>query len=704
MKNKKIYLAAALAALLGSCAQAGGPIGPNNPGIPDKPEEETEHYDPYQQDQGIGDETSDTNIEVEEEPEDEVILEETTPSKITDLEADGISYDQTNKIFNITKAGEFTFKGQFEGRILVNAGDDDDVKITLNGFAIKSKEDSPIKCLNANELQVSLKKGTKNYIYDYRSLKVEDNDEQGNGAITADCDLKLSGKGSLVLHAHYNNGIHTKDDLKIKPEVESNSSIQITTVNNCLKGNDSIEIESGNLVLISTGGNAIKTENTDVSSKGNQRGTISITGGHLDIYSAKDAIEASYNVEISKVEGGDDPILNIYTSNFSEYSGEVADISDSKLYIKTSSNIGDSYFGVEYMNASYVTSWAKATKLSNQGGSRSSYYEVSRPNDATSLKVCLFANSVTEMSEDNATSKMSKFSSISTAYDTIVVSASTYSISSSGWTSYQTSQPGGHGGPGGGPGGMSEGNTDKADYSAKGIKAENEINLSAGIYFIKAYDDAIHCNYGEAFENGSTGLGNINISGGTYEIYSSDDAFHADNTLTISGGDIDIKNAYEGLEGTFININGGYTKVYATDDGVNASNKIGQTPKITVSGGILDVTVNGQDVDGIDSNGSFTQNGGIVITKGATGGMSTGLDCDGSATINGGTFIAFGKTEKTPSKGSGITNYTLSSSYSAGTYTISFPDGNSLDTTTKYSCNQVIVYSDNTNKITLAKK
>lgn len=191
MKNKKIYLAAALAALLGSCTQVGGPTGPNNPGKPDKPEEETEHYDPYQQDQGIGDETSDTNMEVEEEPEDEVILEETAPSKITDLEADGISYDQTNKIFNITKAGEFTFKGQFEGRILVNAGDDDDVKITLNGFAIKSKEDSPIKCLNANELQVSLKKGNKNYIYDYRSLKVEDNDEQGNGAITADCDLCL---------------------------------------------------------------------------------------------------------------------------------------------------------------------------------------------------------------------------------------------------------------------------------------------------------------------------------------------------------------------------------------------------------------------------------------------------------------------------------------------------------------------------------
>ena len=96
----------------------------------------------------------------------------------------------------------------------------------------------------------------------------------------------------------YKNGFHTKDDLTIKPEVTDGSKIEIKTVNNCLKGNDSVDIQSGNLVLISTSGNGIVTENTDVSSKGNQRGTVSISGGHIDIYSAKDGIDAGYNVEI----------------------------------------------------------------------------------------------------------------------------------------------------------------------------------------------------------------------------------------------------------------------------------------------------------------------------------------------------------------------------------------------------------------------
>lgn len=351
----------------------------------------------FHEDQGITDESSDTEIEIKiDEETEEVEIVETDISEITEIK-DGISYDSTNKLFTITAGGEYSFKGQFEGNILVNAGDDDEVKVTLEGFTIKSSVDSPIKCANAGELQVSIKKGTENFIYDTRAVKVEDNDAQGNGAITSDSDLKISGKGSLVVVGNYNNGIHTKDDLKIKPEVNNNSSIQIKAVNNCLKGNDSIEIESGNLVLISTAGNAVKTENTDISSKGKQRGTISITGGQLDIYSAKDAIEASYNVEISKVEGGDDPVLNIYTSKFSEYTSDSIEISDSKLYIKTSSNIGNYYFGVEYLNSNYETYWTKATQVtSGQGGyGRSYYYQANRPSTATSFKLCLFANSVT---------------------------------------------------------------------------------------------------------------------------------------------------------------------------------------------------------------------------------------------------------------------------------------------------------------------
>ncbi|MCF0107851.1 MAG: carbohydrate-binding domain-containing protein, partial [Bacilli bacterium] len=408
-------------------------------------------HDPFVKDDDIGEEEADDNIDIDIE-DDVEIGEETSTNKITDLSIDGISYDESKKLFTITKGGEFVFKGVFQGNILVDAGDDDEVKLTLNGFTIKSNTDSPIKCVNGSELQISLKKDSVNYVYDMRETQTVDDDTQGNGAITSNCDMKVSGKGSLYMVGNYKNGFHTKDDLKIKPEVNNGSKIEIKTVNNCLKGNDSVEIESGNLVLISTAGNGIVTENSDVSSKGNQKGSVVITGGHIDIYAAKDAIDAAYNLEISKVEDGEDPVLNIYTSKYSEYSSDVAETSTSKMYLKSSSSDNANYYyAVEFMLDTYETTWSKATKISNSGG-RSTYYELDRPSNATSLKVAYFAKSVTEMSEKNAYLIMSKYDSFNSYYDTASIRNDGSSISITGWSVY-----GSNGGPGGGPGGMSEG-------------------------------------------------------------------------------------------------------------------------------------------------------------------------------------------------------------------------------------------------------
>jgi len=83
--------------------------------------------------------------------------------------------------------------------------------------------------------------------------------------------------------------------------------------------------------------------------------------------------------------------------------------------------------------------------------------------------------------------------------------------------------------------------------------------------------------------------------------------------------------------------------------------------------------------------------------------MSTGLDVDGTATITGGTFVAFGRTEKTPTKGSNVTSYSFSGSYGIGSYTITFADNETTTVSTKYSYNIIYVYSDNATKITITK-
>ena len=69
------------------------------------------------------------------------------------------------------------------------------------------------------------------------------------------------------------------------------------------------------MTLIAKQGDGIKTTNSDISSKGNQRGIVSLRGGNIDIYAATDGIDASYDVNVS-----DRTILNIYTGPYSPYS------------------------------------------------------------------------------------------------------------------------------------------------------------------------------------------------------------------------------------------------------------------------------------------------------------------------------------------------------------------------------------------------
>ena len=628
------------------------------------------------------------------------IGEITAADQITNLTVDGITYE--NNKFLITKAGEYTFKGTFNGIIQVNAPDAE-VSIVLNGFTILSDENSPIYAPEADKIKLKIQEGTDNYVYDTRAAKVDDVDGQGNGAIYCKADLNISGSGNLFVVGYFSNGIHSTKDVKFKNTVKNGSKIQVQAYNHAIKGNKSITVESGNLIAISSGGDGLKTEDSTVSDKGNQKGSISITGGTVNVYSCSDGLDAAYDIEIG-ADGKEGPNLTIFTSNYSEYSGERVTSEETIMYLRTTSYSTNVRYAVLFTLSDATTEWANATYEKSVQSGRTTYYfyKVEKPTTATSLRVYSFNSSTTENSKDDATAKMTNGVVVNTNYDTLPITIRNSTISNDSWTTYEIQQQGGGPGGPGGSGGSDQGNTNKADYSAKGLKAHNEIKVYSGNINIKAYDDGLHAEYGETLENGATGLGDVTINGGTMSIYSSDDGIHADRIAYIKGGNINITNAYEGVEANQIKISGGSTVVYATDDGLNANKKAGLATSIEVSGGYVDTTVYGGDVDAIDSNGTFTQTGGVVISKGGTGGMSTGLDTDGTATVKGGTFICFGKPEKTPSTTSGVFTKTYSGSYSIGTYKVAF-GSKEYTTTTKYSYSSIYVYSYDATSFTFTK-
>lgn len=555
---------------------------------------------------------------------------------VTSDTSDGVT--QSGSVYTITKAGEYTVAGLLsEGQLIVDAGDEDEVTIVLNGTSITCSSGSPIYVKNAFEVKIKSEENSFNEVIDNRAEATEDSsDVAGNAAIYATCDLKLVGKGALVVTGNYNNGIQSKDDLSIK-----NVIVKVTAVNNAVKGNDAVDIESGNIIAISAKGDGIKTSNSSISNKGNQKGIVTITGGNIDVYAACDGIDAAYGVDISG-----DGNLNIYTDTYSEYSEEVTtsgSSSGTSSGSNSSTNKTASANTVSYVAASDTISNAPGGNMG--GGTPPDMNSGSAPD--------MNGGNAPDMSNGNAPDMNG----------------------GSGGNKAGGYRPGM-------PGDFNEsGNSSGQSYSTKGIKAESEINISGFTINISSTDDGIHANSDSGvLETGEDSKGTIVINGGSITISSGDDGMHADKQLDVNDGYINVVTSYEGLEAMTINLNGGKIYVYATDDGINACTGDGKTsPIVNVTGGYIDITTASGDTDGIDSNGNYVQTGGFVLVKGgsSSGNVSGSIDVDGTVTITGGTCVALGGICETPVNS--VNAYVLSSvSFSSGSYSLKDASGNEV--------------------------
>ena len=271
------------------------------------------------------------------------------------------TFSNSGKIYTISSAGTYTATGLLEGQIIVDAGKTDEVVIELSGATITYGSDSPIKVITAGNVDISAKKGTENVISDTRSTKVSDDENKGEGAIYATCDLKIKGTGTLVVNASYNNGIHTTKDLTVQ-----NLSLKSSAYNNALKGNDSISVTSGTVVAVSTNGDGVKTENTDVNKNGVTRGDITLSGGTVTVYAAGDGIEAAHNFEMTTGEEGVAPNVTVYTGSYSGYTASDASTSSYKgVKVQNELNIKDGSLTLQTyddgLHADYGTSLEDGT-------------------------------------------------------------------------------------------------------------------------------------------------------------------------------------------------------------------------------------------------------------------------------------------------------------------------------------------------------
>ncbi len=256
-----------------------------------------------------------------------------------------------------------------------------------------------------------------------------------------------------------------------------------------------------------------------------------------------------------------------------------------------------------------------------------------------------------------------------------------------------------------------------------GIDANDSLVITGGTISITAPQDGIHVN--DSFHYMAADL---TISAG-------DDAVHSDVELYVESGTILITECYEGLEAVTIDIAGGDITIYSSDDGLNANGSStgtiggmggaggmnetggiqgsapggtsqsaesgsgtppdmsGEIPGTTdeaqtieaseaeetyirISGGTITIiNENGNDADGLDSNGNIYLDGGTVRISLKGDGSNCAIDYNsegsGECIVTDGTIVACGGSSMaeafSPSSTQCAVLYNLGSTVTAGT-------------------------------------
>lgn len=255
----------------------------------------------------------------------------------------------------ITASSEISVSGEStSGQLAVNvdktAEPEGKVVLNLEGLTLSNSSAAPIYVeAIGDEVQISAKNGTTNTISDGTShtdtyVDSDGNTNTVNGAIFSRDDLKLKGKGTLIVNGNTEDGIVCKNDLKIW-----NGNITVNAADDGIRGNDSVRIGdpdaadySSLSVTVNTnngssGGDGIKT-NSDEDGKG----YVTINGGTVNIDSYADGIQAEQTFTMN---GGE---LNITTYQGSNFTGSASGGGNGPL------DCGDSNNSITYSGGTVI--------------------------------------------------------------------------------------------------------------------------------------------------------------------------------------------------------------------------------------------------------------------------------------------------------------------------------------------------------------
>ncbi|NQD88288.1 carbohydrate-binding domain-containing protein [Paenarthrobacter sp. CM16] len=208
-------------------------------------------------------------------------------SKVTSSGSTGVAVD--GDTVTISAAGTYRLSGSLsDGHIVVAAGEEDTVRIILDGVELGNSNGSPFVVQSADEAIVYLEDGSTNTLTDATTY-ADQGDDAPNAALYSMADLTIAGTGSLTVNGKSNDGIVSKDGL-----VMAAGKVTVDAVDDGIRGKDYTVLLDG-AYQVTAGGDGVKADNeTDEG-----RGWLLVSGGSLTVNAGDDGVKAFNTLTVS---------------------------------------------------------------------------------------------------------------------------------------------------------------------------------------------------------------------------------------------------------------------------------------------------------------------------------------------------------------------------------------------------------------------
>lgn len=489
--------------------------------------------------------------------------------------------------------------------------------LRLSGLCLESADGPAINIQSKKKTTVVLVDGTENTLTDAATYTAVDGEDM-KAAFFSEGQLVFTGGGQLAVAGRYKHAICSDDYVSIL-----GGDIAVTeAATDGIHANDYFSQSGGTLTVSGTAGDCIDAGEGYVQITGGTLSltasaadtkavkcdsTLSVSGGTLDIRLTGDQTKGLKSAGCVALSGGQ---LTFTCSGGAVVAdGDVsyctAVKADSLLLLSggdlTITHTGVAGKGLSSDGAAVITGGTLTGTFSGAGGT---YTNASIETDtyaATGLKadgdLTVQDGTLTLTCTGNG-GKCISVGGAARFGDSSHSPALTLKTTGASLSGGSSDNPGG--GPGGGGGGRPGGRT----MAWGGGQPGGSTSSSGGL------PKAIRC------------AGNLTIDGGTFAISTSSDGgegMESKDTLTVNGGTLEVETYDDALQAAnHIAIHGGRIFAYASNN------------------------------DGIDSNGTLTITGGLIVSSGTTA-PEEGFDCDQNTfSITGGTLFGIGGSNSTP--------------------------------------------------------